>query len=97
MFEKVGVGWPLISKLLADPIYMTRYREHLRLALGGLSARERLSVQIAAWQKLITSSVESDAPVSTFGQGTGDFVPSVRALLAAVERRRALIEGVLSR
>ena len=97
LFEKVGAGWPLISKLLADPIYMTRYRAHLRLALGGLSARERLSAQIGAWQKLIASSVESDAPVSTFGQGTGDFLRSVNALLTAVERRRTLIEGALNR
>jgi hypothetical protein len=36
LFEKgVGQGWPLISRLLADPVYMPRYRAHLRFALGG--------------------------------------------------------------
>ena len=97
LFEKgVGEGWPLISRLLADPVYRPRYRAHLKFALGGLYGRDRLAARIREWQTLLASSVKSDKPASMFGIST-DFQTAVATLLTAVDRRRALIEAALSR
>ena len=97
LFEKnVGQGWPLISMLLADPVYRPQYRAHLKSALGGLYERDRLAARIREWQTLLASSVKSDKPVSMFG-GTEDFQTAIATLLTAVDRRRSLIEAALGR
>jgi spore coat protein H len=96
LYENVGTGWPLISKILADPVYMARYRVHLRSALGGLYERDRLAARVREWQTLLESSVKADKPVSMFGR-TEDFQTAVAALLTAVDRRRTLIEAALGR
>jgi spore coat protein H len=97
LFEKnVGQGWPLISRLLADPVYRLQYRAHLRFALGGLYERDRLAARIRQWQTLLASSVKSDKPASMFG-GTDDFPAAIATLLTAVDRRRSLIEAALGR
>ena len=96
LFENVGKGWPLISRLLADPVYRSRYREHLRFALGGLYERDRLTARIREWQTLLAPSVKSDKPASMFG-GTEDFQTAVATLLTAVDRRRSFIEAALAR
>ena len=95
-FTNIGERWPLISRVLADPVYMPRYRAHLRLALGGLYERDRLAARIREWQTLLASSVKSDKPASMFG-GTDDFQTAVATLLTAVDRRRALIEAAVAR
>ena len=95
-FKNIGKDWPLISRLLADPVYMSRYRAHLRFALGGLYERDRLTTRIREWQALLASSVKSDKPVSMFG-GTEDFATAIATLLAAVDRRRSRIEAALGR
>ncbi|MGH9241611.1 MAG: CotH kinase family protein, partial [Vicinamibacterales bacterium] len=97
LFEKgVGEGWPLISRLLADPVYRPQYRAHLRFALGGLYERNTFAARIREWQTLLASSVKSDKPASMFG-GTDDFPTAITTLLTAVDRRRSLIEAALSR
>jgi spore coat protein H len=96
LFENVGERWPLISRLLADPVYMPRYRAHLRFALGGLYERDRLAARIREWQTLLASSVKSDKRVSMFG-GTDDLQTAIATLLTAVDRRRSLIEAALGR
>ena len=96
LFANIGKEWPLIARLLADPVYMSGYRAHLRFALGGLYERDRLATRIREWQTLLASSVKSDRPVSVFG-GTEDFQTAIATLLTAVDRRRALIEAALGR
>lgn len=95
-FEKVGKEWPLISKLLADPVYRSRYRAHLELALGGLYERDRLAARVREWQRLLAPSVKADKPPSMFG-GSEDFDTAVASLLTAVDRRRAVIVAALTR
>ena len=58
LFENVGKGWPLISRLLADPAYMSRYRVHLRFALGGLYERDRLAARIREWHDPMTRAAQ---------------------------------------
>jgi hypothetical protein len=97
LFEKsVGDGWPLISRLLADPVYRPQYRAHLKSALGGLYERDRLAARIRQWQTLLAPSVKSDKPASMFG-ATEDFPTAITTLLTAVDRRRSLIEAALAR
>jgi len=96
-FEKgVGEGWPLISRLLADPVYRPQYRGHLKSALGGLFERNTLAARIRQWQTLLAPSVKSDRPASMFGV-IEDFPAAVTSLLTAVDRRRSLIEAALGR
>jgi hypothetical protein len=85
-FKSIGKEWPLISRLLADPAYMSSYRAHLRFALGGLYERDRLTARIREWQTLLASSVKSE-----------DFATAIATLLTAVDRRRSLIEAALGR
>jgi spore coat protein H len=96
LFEKIGKGWPLISRLLADSVYMPRYRAHLRFALGGLYERNRLAARIREWQTLLAPSMKSNKPASMFG-GTEDFQTAIATLLTAVDRRRSLIEAAVGR
>ena len=97
LFEKnVGEGWPLISKLLADPVYRPRYRAHLKSALGGLYERDRLAARVREWQALLAPAAKSDKPASMFGAAE-DFQTAVASLLTAVDRRRSLIETALGR
>ena len=93
-FKNVGKEWPLISRLLADPVYIPRYRAHLRFALGGLYERDRLAARIREWRKLLAPSVKSDKPATMFGAAP-DFQTAVTTLLTAVDRRRARIEAAL--
>ena len=95
-FERLGKGWPLISRILADPVYMTSYRAHLRFALGGLYERGRLAARIREWQTLLAASVKSDKPVSIF-RGAEDFQTAIDTLLTAADRRRSIIEAALGR
>jgi len=96
LFKNVGKSWPLISRLLEDPVYMSRYRVHLKFALGGLYERDRLAARIREWQTLLASSVKSDKPGAVFGR-TEDFETAIATLLTAVDRRRSLIEAALGR
>jgi spore coat protein CotH len=96
LFERAGPAWPLITRLLADPAYQARYREHLRFALGGLYARDTLAARIRAWQALLGSSMEPETNGPVFGTSV-DFPTAVTTLLTAVDRRRALIEAALAR
>jgi len=97
LFEKsVGEGWPLISRLLADPVYRPQYRAHLKSALGGLYERDKLAARIRQWQTLLAPSVTSDKPASMFDV-TEDFPTAIATLLTAVDRRRSLIEAALGR
>jgi len=97
LFEKNGgQGWPLISRLLADPVYRPQYRAHLKSALGGLYERDKLAARIRQWQTLLAPSVKSDKPASMFG-GRDDFPTAIATLLTAVDRRRSLIEAALGR
>ena len=61
-----------------------------------LAVRRSLAARIREWQTLLASSVKSDKRVSIFG-GTEDFATAIATLLTAVDRRRSLIEGALSR
>jgi hypothetical protein len=97
LFEKGVVdGWPLISRLLADPVYRPQYRAHLTSALGGLYERDRLVARVRDWQALLAPSVQSDRPPSMIDAPV-DFQTAVTALLTAVDRRRSLIEAALAR
>jgi hypothetical protein len=95
-FRNAGKEWPLISKLLADPVYMPQYRAHLKFALGGLYERDRLAARIREWQTLLAPAVKSDKPATMFGAAP-DFQTAVTNLLTSVDRRRSLIEAALGR
>lgn len=53
----VGPEWPLIQKLLADPVYQARYRAELQRAIAGLMAPDALAQRARALQAMIAPSV----------------------------------------
>jgi spore coat protein CotH len=55
-----GSQWPLISRLLADEVYASRYREHLSRALEGLFAPESATARMRQLHTLVASSVVGD-------------------------------------
>jgi hypothetical protein len=55
-----GSQWPLLSRLLADEVYASRYREHLSRALEGLFAPEAAAARMRQLHTLIASSVIGD-------------------------------------
>lgn len=98
LYERLGPGWPLISKLLADDTYRARYRAHLRAAVGGLYSRDALVARVHAWQKLLAPIVETDRPVRSFVPVPASYAETIdgpNGLLAMIERRRVLIEAAL--
>jgi spore coat protein CotH len=100
LYEDLGPGWPLISKLLDDETYRARYRHHLREALGGLYAREAVTARVRAWQALIGPIVGNDKPVRSFVPAPAshaDTIDGPGGLLEQIERRRVLIEAALAR
>ena len=97
-----GVQWPLISRLMADEVYASRYREHLSRALEGLFAPEAAAARMRQLHTLIASSVVGDRgerPSHTTLSAPAAFERSVDGpggLREVIERRHAAIRKALA-
>jgi spore coat protein H len=103
LHERVGSQFPLIQRLMADPVYSARYREELERALGGLVAAAPLEQRMRELQSLITSAVigeHGERPKHTTISSREAFEASVTGpggLVDMMAQRRELIRGVLQR
>jgi hypothetical protein len=90
---QVGEEWPLISKLLADPVYAARYRERVPHALEGLfevdAAAARLRQLHASIEPYVTGA-EGERPSHTT-------ISSPAAFAAAIDGEGGLIAHIASR
>jgi len=60
LHAQAGTQWPLISRLMVDDVYASRYREHLARALDGLFAPDAASARMRQLHALIFDSVIGD-------------------------------------
>jgi hypothetical protein len=99
---KKGNQWPLISRLMADEVYASRYREHLARALEGLFAPEAATARVRQLHTLIASSVAGDhgeRPSHTTISSPAAFERSVDGaggLRDVIEGRQAAIRKALA-
>jgi len=97
-----GSQWPLISRLLTDEVYASRYREHLSRALEGLFAPEAAAVRMRRLHTLIASSVIGDRgerPGHTTISAPAAFERAVDGpggLRDVIERRHAAVRKALA-
>ena len=97
-----GSQWPLISRLMADEVYASRYRGHLSRALEGLFAPAAAAARMRQLHTLIASSVSGDRgerPSHTTISSPAAFKGSVDGpggLRDVIEGRHAAIRKALA-
>ena len=98
LHARVGNQWPLIRILLDDEIYATRYRAHLREALGGLFAEEAAGKRMRELHALIASAVSDERAGRSGGGSLESFEGSVdgpNGLVEFMKRRHELVRAAL--
>lgn len=89
----VGENWPLISFLLADPVYLERYRQALELSLEGLFSESAGPDRMRKMHELISPFV-----VGEEGEREGySHVSSEQAFLESIDSEGGLADHVVSR
>ena len=102
LHARKGSQWPLISRLMADQVYASRYREHLSRALEGLFAPAAAAVRLRQLHTLIASSMvgnRGERPSHTTIGSPAAFERSVDGaggLRDAIELRHAAIRKALA-
>jgi spore coat protein H len=97
-----GSNWPLISRTLADPVYLQRYRELLPHALGGLFEFEAAAARMREMHALIEPHVvgeNGERPGYTTISSAEAFRQSIdgeKGLIATITARRALVTEALA-
>lgn len=94
-YPEAGKKWPLISRLLADPIYNQLYRGFLKQTLEGRFAKEASEEQLRRWHNLISTSIGREDPKSTTIESKEAFANSLKELFEILEERRALAKTTL--
>jgi spore coat protein H len=92
---RVGEGWPLIRRLLDDPVYAEEYETLLREALVGGFEVEAARAHLQELHDRIAPFMPED-PGSTTISSPEAFARSVDDLTAFVARRRARVEEALA-
>lgn len=99
---EVGEEWPLISRLLADPVYMARYREGLAHALEGLFSPELGGDRLRELHTLIEPYVtgaegerETHRTIAS-PEAFADSIDGPQGLVNHLTNRRELVQGVLA-
>jgi hypothetical protein len=88
LHAQVGRRWPLIQRLLADPVYAERYRALLEHAIGGLFAPAAFEARVRELHALVAPAV-----VGTRGErDSHTTVRSPEAFAAAVDGPDGLLE-----
>jgi spore coat protein H len=91
--ENVGSEWPLIQRLLADPVYFERYRDRLQHALGGLFAEDAAAQRLRELHELVRPHVvgsDGERPSHTT-------ISSDDAFLQAIDGSAGLVQHVVTR
>ena len=97
-----GERWPLISLLLADPVYVDTYRDKLENAIGGLFGESAGSDRLRELHALIApyvTGVNAETETHTTISSTAAFDASVdgtNGLIAHFATRRARVREALS-
>lgn len=90
--------WPLITRLLADPVYNEQYRQYARAALDGPMGVDAFRARAEELHELIAPHmVGEDGESSTHTNLSSEraFEESVDELVEHVESRHELVESVL--
>ncbi len=99
-FDRRGPRWPLIGRLLADPVYNAAYRGHLLNVLDGALHPEPLRARIEALAAVVEPYVdgpEGESPPYSLLQAPEDFRLEVHALGEWVVRRNLRAREAIAR
>jgi hypothetical protein len=99
LHRDVRYEWPLMARLLGDPVYAARYRSHLGDALSGLMAPEAIARRVGELHDLIAPAVigrggERDGFSTVASEAA--FRDSAAGLLRTIERQRERIRAALA-
>lgn len=98
LHRDTGNAWPLISRLLSDPDYAQRYREHLRYATAGLMEPATMARRVNELHALIASAVvgpKGELQSHTTIASEAAFQASPGSLLGEISRQRERIHAAL--
>jgi hypothetical protein len=101
LHRQAGAAWPLISRLLADPVYQARYRDELERALGGLFATEAFEARARELQAMISPYAigqQGERTTHTTLSSPGGFMQALdgpNGLLSRVNDRREQVRAAL--
>jgi spore coat protein H len=102
LHESVGEAWPLISILLADPVYMGAYRGYLARSIEGLFAEDAAAARLRQMHELIAPSVvgpdgETSAHTTLSSEAAfNDSVDGETGLIQHLATRRARVSEALA-
>lgn len=85
----VDDNWPLISYLIADPIYQATYLDDLQTTLDEIFIPAKLTAKIEAYAEVL-------APYAAAEEGATTFDTAVDALLTRIESRYDAVETFLA-
>ncbi|HNH50511.1 MAG TPA: CotH kinase family protein, partial [Myxococcota bacterium] len=99
MLDSVTDAWPLIRRLLDDPVYAAFYEDQLALALEGAYAQEAYEARIDSLAALVQPALfgeEGEQPGFTGLTDEATWVDAIAALKAHGVSRRAEVEEALN-
>lgn len=96
LLDGVGADWPLISRLLADPVYQEIYRADVQEVVDTVFASERAEARIRELHALVEASALREEPGSTTLSSQAAFEGAADDLIAHVASRHALVESALA-
>jgi spore coat protein CotH len=101
LHRQVGAEWPLIQRLLADPVYQARYRAELDRAVSGLMSPAAFERRARELHRLVTSSVvgpQGERPTHTTvssAEGFQGALDGADGLIAFVAGRERAVRDAL--
>lgn len=99
-FDLTGTGdtWPLISYLLADPVYLERYVYYVEATINGAFAPEKMAATYTALHTLIAPYVlgEASGTADPALESVDTFKNSLNQLIEHASQRYALAQAYVS-
>jgi hypothetical protein len=86
----VGADWPLIRRLVDDPVYKAAYYRHMRALVAGPLALPAITARLRAEHALIAPYVtgaEGERPSHTLLAKPADFAAELEEIVALVTKR----------
>jgi hypothetical protein len=96
--NEVQPAWPLLRHVADDPVYMARYREHVRSFTSGVFTESAMDAMLDRYHALIAPHVvgaNGERPGATFLPNEAAFGVGLTSLKAHVRARRAVASAYL--
>ncbi|MDG1331099.1 MAG: CotH kinase family protein [Crocinitomicaceae bacterium] len=85
--------WPLLSKVIADPVYEAQYKTYLRDFIDNYFNASNMSAIYSNYSNLIQSSVNAETSGYSYLNSSADFSSAVSDLNTHVSQRYSIVDA----